>query len=128
MLTRIENGKEIVIGDEEEKAVLMFWSLNESYPQYVGHLMFDGVSEPKHDMVECKKRHTLLLKDACDHEMKSITEQIEIAQENGKDIIDLLAQRKSIRSMVSMDLSEINTIDQLVISVPDTLKKYWTKA
>lgn len=125
MLTKMVDGKTIVCSDEEERLLLMKWALNDKYPQYIGHLTFDGISEPNHDMTECKKRHASLLTQAYEKELKILNDQIEIAQEDGKDITPLFAQRKTLRAMVSQDLSGINTIDELVNSIPELFRKHW---
>lgn len=119
------DGKEILCSDEEERVIRMHWALNDKYPQYVGHLMFDGVNEPIHDIVECKKHHSRLLNQAYEQEMKSVNDLIEIAQEEGKDPTPLLAQRKSLRALASQDLSQIKTVEELIDSVPALFKKYW---
>ena len=122
MLTKIVNGQEIICSEEEERLIRLKWALNDKYPEYVGHLMFDGVSEPKHDMVECRKTHKKWHDAAVDEKIAEINRQYEIAQEDGLDFTTLMQQRKALRKLKEKTFDDCQTVDDLRSSVPDELK------
>jgi len=119
------DGVQIKMSPEEEAHTRAYWALNDQYPLYTGSIAFDGLNAPYVLIDQARINHKELLTGACDIEMKELTKQIEIAQEDGLDTSALFAKRKALRSVPDMDLSGYNTIDELIASVPQDLKKYW---
>lgn len=113
MLTKMVNGKEEACSAEEERVIRMQWDLNDRYPEYCGHLMFDGVNEPKHDMVECKKKHTTLVNSEVQKKIASLNLEIENALENNFVAADLYAKRKALKAQINPTLSEMATVADL---------------
>jgi hypothetical protein len=115
MLTKMENGKELICSDEEEKLIRMMWSLNDKYPDYSGHLMFDGVSEPKHNIEACKFYHRQMVESIIAKKIATVNLNIETAEESGDDSAKktLLQARKSLKGQLSYDDSGWSTIDDL---------------
>lgn len=111
----------IIEQKEPDEFLLSLWALNDQYPEYVGCTRFDGASPAFHDMDECKKCFERKLKKALDDKIATINKNIEIAQENGQDVADLLAQRKSYRANYALDTSSIQTIDELINLYPKDL-------
>lgn len=129
MLKKMVDGKEIILSETEERQQRAYWALNDSYPEYVGHCGWDGVSEPVHDMVECRKHHTSLMNKAVQNSIVDINKKIEIAEEQGNAALreSLLIQRKVIRSHMNKDFNSCKTVQELRSSVPDELKPCWNK-
>lgn len=129
MLTKLIDGKEVILSEKEERQQRAFWALNDKYPEYTGHCGWDGVNEPFHDMVECRKHHKNLLSKAYDTSKADLDKKIEIAQEEGNDAMhkSLLAQRKALRVHLDMNFDGCQTVDQLRSSIPESLKPHWNK-
>ncbi len=106
---------------EPDEFIKAFWALNDKYPQYVSCVCFDGASLPFHDMEECKKTFQKTLSRKLDEKILSINKNIEIAQENGQDVADLLAKRKAYRAYGSLDVSKCQTMDELTNLFPKDL-------
>lgn len=123
MLTKIVDGKELICSEEEERVIRMKWELNDKYPEYVGHLMFDGVTEPKHDMVECRKTHKKLHDAKVDEQIAEINRQIEIAQEEGFETSLYFNIRKHLRKLKEMTFDHCETVEHLKQSIIDVLKE-----
>lgn len=119
------NGEQIALSEQEERTLRAYWALNEKYPLYHGVIAYDGLNDPYILMDQAKICHKDMLAKACDIEMKELTKQIEIAQEDGLDVSALFVKRKALRAMPEMNLTQYNTLDELMASVPDDLKKYW---
>lgn len=113
MLTKMVDGKQVVCSDAEEKVIRMMWDLNDKYPEYSGYLMFDGVNEPKHDMVACKNCHRRLISSIIASKVAAINAKIETAEEAGDDASrkTLLQARGSLKGQLSYDHSGWSTID-----------------
>jgi hypothetical protein len=113
MLTKMVDGKQITCSDSEEKLIRMMWSLNDKYPEYSGHLMFDGVSEPKHNIEACKFSHRQMVESIIAKKIATINLNIETAEESGDDSAKktLLEARKSLKGQLNYDDSIWNTID-----------------
>lgn len=109
------DGKQVVCSDQEEKGIRMHWDLNDKYPEYRGHLMFDGVSEPKHDLVASKFYHRQLIESIVQKKIAAVNLKIEAAEESGDDGAkkSLLQARKSLKSQTGYDDSGWTTIDDL---------------
>lgn len=129
MLTKMVDGKEITLSETEERQQRAYWDLNTKYPEYVGHCRWDGVSEPFHDMVECRKHHARLTNKAIEAARTDINKKIELAEESGDDATKkgLLMKRSALRQNVDKDFSGCKTVDDLRSSVPEELKLYWNK-
>lgn len=129
MLTKLVDGKTIVLSDEEERQQRAFWALNDKYPEYTGHCGWDGVNEPFHDMVECRKHHAKLMGKACQDAIAELRTRIEIAMEDGDTALvnELMVKRKAIRQHIGKDFSSCKTVDDLRSSIPEELKPYWNK-
>lgn len=129
MLKKLSDGKEVLLSDTEERQQRGFWALNEKYPEYVGHCGWDGVNEPFHNIVECRKHHKSLVQKAHDLAKADLTKQIEMAQEDGLSSTEklLFAQRKALRAHLDKDFSSCKTVDELRFSIPEDLKPYWNK-
>jgi hypothetical protein len=129
MLKKMVDGIEQICSDAEEKLIKDFWALNEKYPEYVGHCAFDGVNSSYHDMVECRKHHKHLIAKAHDMAKEDLNKRIEIAQEEGNDLMykSLLPQRKELRMHLSKEFDVCKTVDDLRSSIPEALKPYWNK-
>lgn len=112
---------------EPDEFLKSLWALNDKYPDYVGCTRFDGASFAFHDMQEVKKEFKRILLKGIEKEIASLSERIEIAQENGESIWDLLSQRKNFRTLKDIDISTFNTIEELHAIIPETLKPYWRK-
>lgn len=127
MLTKIIDGKELVLTEKEERQQRAFWALNDKHPEYVGHCGWDGVNEPFHDMVECRKLHAKLINKAYESAKEDLSKKIEIAQEEGNDVMEksLIEQRKNLRSCLDIEFSSCNTVDELKACVPKPLQHYW---
>lgn len=106
---------------EADEFLLSLWALNDKYPDYVGCVRFDGASTAFHDIDECKKFFQAKVNQKIDEKISSINKNIELAQENGQDVTDLLAQRKAVRSYGSLDISSVLTIDELINLYPKDL-------
>ena len=129
MLTKMVDGKTVVLTPNEERQQRAFWDLNTKYPEYSGHCGWDGVSEPFHDMVECRKHHARLTEKAIEAAKQDLNKKIEIAQEEGNAAMhqSLLAQRKALRQHEGKDFNGYVSIEHLRSSVPEVLKPYWNK-
>lgn len=113
MLTKMVDGKSVVCSAEEEKLLRMKWDLNDRYPEYQGHLMFDGISEPKHDIEACKKTHISLVNGQIAKQIALVNDQIEESLENGLDVASLYAKRKSLKVQMNPTLSNMETVADL---------------
>ena len=114
MLTKMVDGKEVVCSEEEERLIRMKWELNDRYPDYCGHIVFDGISEPKHDLVECKKKHAFLVNAEIQKKLDSLKLLIEQSEEDGaSSLVELLSRRKLLKGHANPDLSSVSVIDQL---------------
>lgn len=129
MLKKMVDGIEIICSDEEERLIRMKWALNDQYPEYVGHVAFDGISEPYHVIEDCKKRFYFHLSQAIDKYLKDVNSKIETCEENGDESarLSLLAQRKQAKDLSSLDVSHCTSVQQLSEMVPDQLKNHWFK-
>jgi hypothetical protein len=127
MLKKLVNGEEVVLTEQEERQQRAYWDLNTKYPEYRGHCGWDGVNEPFHDMIECKKHHCRLLDEASQQAISEINAQIETAQENGEPFMHLLQLRKQFKELAKMDLSQYEDIESLKNSVPQELIPSWNK-
>lgn len=123
----MENGVEIICSPEEETVIRQHWALNDKYPEYCGHLMFDGVNPPEHNIEECKKDFLVFLANAATKCLSDIKSKIEIAEENGDGSArdSLISYRKVIKSLLNPDISSVKTIDDLRSAVPEQLKPYF---
>lgn len=106
---------------EPDEHLLAMWALNDKYPDYVTCVRCDGASAPFHDLEECKKEFLKKLTLYLDEKILSINKNIEIAQENGQDVADLLAKRKAYRAYSSLDVSKCQTMDELTNLFPKDL-------
>lgn len=115
MIKKIINGAEVICSDEEERLIRMQWALNDQYPEYSGHLAFDGVSEPYHVMEDCKAKHRQLISFLIGEKVNKINSQLEIAEENYDEELKkiLVSKRKSFKSHAGIDLSSIIKIEDL---------------
>lgn len=113
MLKKMVDGKELICSPEEERVIRMKWDLNTRYPEYVGHLMFDGVNEPKHDMAECKKHHINLVNAEIQKKIDRLNLDIENALENNFVANDLYAKRKALKAQTNPALSKMETVAHL---------------
>lgn len=121
------DGKEVECTPAEEQLFRNFWALNDEYPEYTGHLMFDGATEPKHDMEQCAKHHKTNHDTTVDAKINELNKLIEIQQEEGRDFSDLLQQRKEMRALKDMDFNHCKTVEELRVSIPNQLKDMWKK-
>ena len=98
MLTKLVNGKEVILTEEEEKNTRAYWAMNDKYPDYVGHCGFDGLNPPLHDMVQCKKLYISLINDAIEKKIVSLNNLIEMAREDGDTATEtkLMEQEKRL--------------------------------
>lgn len=117
----------ITVQKEPDEFLKSLWDLNDRYPDYVTCTRFDGASFAFHDMDEVKKEFKRILLKGIEKEISSLSERIEIAQENGESTLDLLSQRKNFRSLKDTDVSTFNTIEELHTLIPESLKPYWRK-
>lgn len=113
MLKKMIDGQEIICSAEEERLIRMKWDLNEKFPEYAGHLSFDGVSEPFHLMDDCKVKHITLVNAEIQKKTDSLNDKIESAQEDGLDTASLFAQRKALKAQRNPDLSKMTKIEHL---------------
>lgn len=119
------DGQRIQLTQQEELNTYAYWDLTKKYPYYSGSIAFDGINPPEILIEQARINHKEILSGVIDAEMKQLNQQIEIAQEDGLDVTDLFSYRKFLRSTLEMDLTGYNSIDELIASVPDQLKKYW---
>ena len=122
----IEPGVHIATDDHPIKKV---WALNDNYPDFVTCVKFDNISDPHHDIEECKILFKEKIKKAFDLFSREITEKINEAEEDGNEIFrkELLLKRKKCREIVLNDLSIFKNLDDLLNSIPEDLKPYWNK-
>lgn len=115
MLKKMVDGVELICSDEEERLILKKWSLNEKYPEYRGHLMFDGISEPQHDLVQCSIHHKGMIEQVISESIEKINRQIEEAEDNGYDSLksDLISKRKSIKSLIQFEEKSFKSVDEM---------------
>jgi hypothetical protein len=111
----------------EKHPITKVWALNEKYPDFATCVRFDNVSEPSHDIEECKVLLREKLKKAFDLFSKEITDKIYEAEEVGdeKSRKEMLLKRKKSRDVVCSDLSLIDNLEDLVSLIPEDLKPYW---
>lgn len=104
-----------------------FWDLNKKYPDFMHAVNFDHASDPQHDIEICKKIFMLKLNAALEKCLKDITLKIEDAEEDGNDELrkQLLAQRKQLKTLANIDLSRVETVDDLIAMKPDQLLPFW---
>lgn len=127
MLTKMVNGKEEILSEQEERQQRAYWALNDAYPEYSGHCGWDGANEPFHNMEECKKHHKKLLKDAYELAKSVINVKIEMAEEevNNEMLKSAIEQRKELRKHLDSTFDHCKTVDDLKASIPEILKPYW---
>lgn len=120
MLKKMVDGIEIICSEQEEAAFRAYWDLNDQYPQYYDAFQFDGVSMPVTNMQRAKELHMLHVKKWVDEKIKSLSEEIQKAQENNdtKLIANLYFQRKSARAILDTDLTQVNTVADLKALLP----------
>jgi len=113
----------ITTTSDDDPLINEYWDLNRKYPDFV------HASSPKHDMEGCKKFFMLKLNVALEKALKDITEKIEAAEEDGEDELrkQLLAQRKQLKALSSIDLSHVETVDELIALKPEQLLEFWEK-
>lgn len=111
----------IEVEKEPTELTKAFWALNDKYPDYVHCVRYDGVNPAFHDLDQCKKSFQKKINDAVDAKISNINKNIEMAQENGQDLTNLLAERKRIRAYSSLDTSQCQTIDDLINLYPKDL-------
>ena len=130
MLKKMVDGKEVICSDEEERLIRMKWALNDQYPEYSGHLAFDGVSEPYHVMDDCKQKFLSYLNRAIDAHQKDVNAKIETCEENGDEQsrISLLIQRKQSKDLYNIDISNCTHVQHLRDIIPEQLKYHWPSA
>lgn len=129
MLTKMVDGIELVCSEEEESVIREYWELNKNYPEYTGHLSFNGVSPPFYYIEECKKQHLNLVKKASELAIKELNDLIEKAQEDGENDLlkELYAKRKVIRKACEIDISQCKTVDELKKTIPACISDHWNK-
>lgn len=118
MLTKMVNGKEIVLSDEEEKVTRMYWKMNTDNPEYIEACCFDGVKEPWYDLDAlrtCKQKMIDRMKISL---MEELTDTINELEDEGKDASDYRKQRAELRSYCP-DLSKLETLEEIKkVSLP----------
>lgn len=122
MLKKLIDGKEIVCSDQEEALIRKRWALNDRFPEYAGHLVFDGINEPSHNIPACRNHHQRLVKSIIENKLEILRKEIEAAQEDGLDTSALFARRKHIKSFVDSDLSWANAIEDLKAHLEEVKK------
>ena len=127
MLKKMVDGKEIICSEEEEALIRKKWFLNETYPDYRGHLMFGGICEPSYNMPGCIGLFLDRLRKAVQLAIDDINAQIESAQEEDEPSLvqELIKKRKQIKILLNVDVSKVKTIDDLISLQPTELKNYW---
>jgi len=115
MLKKMVNGKEIICSDEEEVLIRKMWALNEKYPDFCGHLSFDGVSEPFHDIIECKKKLKQLVAQEIELALTILRDYIEMAEENGDEYLKkvTIGKRKEIKGLLNYKDETWNCVEHL---------------
>lgn len=127
MLKKMVDGIEVICSPEEEAVIRQYWDMNDKYPEYSGHLMFDGVNPPEHNMHECKKHLLNFMNIAVEKCVADINNKIQHAEESGD--IDLknklISDRKIVKSLSNPDLSDCKTVEHLKNSIPERLQFYF---
>jgi hypothetical protein len=127
MLTKMVDGVTIECTPQEEANIRAFWALNEKYIEYVGHIGHDGLNAPNIDMDGARAKHLQYHEKSYALALADLSHQIEVAQENGKDVSLLLSQRKDVRAITPPDLTKAQNLDDLRAAVNPSLKPYWLK-
>ena len=118
MLTKMVDGQTVILSDDEEAQTRASWAMNEKYPLYSGAIGFDGINPPFADIDAAKKIHMQLINGYVMAKIADINTQIETAQEDGDDTTTLFAQRKAMRASSNPDLSNVQTLDDLMALLP----------
>lgn len=113
MLKKLINGYEIYCTEDEEQLIRKKWELNKKFPEYSGHLVFDGISLPYHNLEECKKHHIKIINEILSIKIKTLNNKIEIAQENGENLTNLYLQRKLLRNQLNPNIEKVSKIEEL---------------
>jgi hypothetical protein len=113
------------LSPEEEALTRQFWALNQTYPDYIGHIGWDGVNQPNTDMDGAKKTHTNYHSSSYSKALEGLRHKIEVAEENGQDTSALIAERKHLRTLEKVDTSTAQNFDDLRALVPAELKPFW---
>lgn len=111
--------------DDNMKA---YWTLNDKYPDYIRCVIYDHKSPPYHDMDLCKEVFTRKIIEASKDKIEKINCDIERAEEEGEFVSELFAQRKKIRNLNSIDLSQCDSIEKLTDLWPKELEEYLKKS
>lgn len=117
----------IIKTEEPDELLKSFWSLNEKYPDYVTCMRFDGVNPPYHVIEEAREIFRKKLLSHIEKCIISISENIEIFQEDGLDITELLNLRKKFRSYKNLNLLSCQTVEELESFFPKDLKEFSSK-
>jgi len=115
MLKKMVNGKEVVCSSEEEALIRQRWKMNDTYPEYSGHLAFDGVSPPYHLIEDCKGSHQKFINQIIAEKVKVVNEQLEIAIEDNNiaNQQKLISRRKMLKSYLVIDFTNLHSINDL---------------
>ena len=119
----------VIAPEKPDEFLQELWDLNDKYPDFIHAVKFDHVSSPEHDMDECKKIFMKKITSSLELALKDITLKIEEAEEDGQDELrkQLLAQRKQLKTLSSIDLSLVKSIDDLISLKPAQLQQFWEK-
>lgn len=119
------DGIEVICSEHEEAQIRNKWALNDAYPEYSGHLMWDGVNEPLHHIRDCQQKHKVLVEKIINEKLIGTAIQIEEAQEEGDLIKErvLIARRKYLKSFLNLDFSEYQDIRSLKYHLEEMKEK-----
>lgn len=106
---------QVLCTDDEEDFLAKLRKLEQDYPEYANHVLYDGIREPWHDMNGCKKLHEQLVAKEIQKKLEDFRFQYEEAEENYDEGMKnrIIAKRNEIRSHLHSDISSMKTIQDL---------------
>lgn len=110
-----------VTSHKTDKFMQEYWDLNKKYPEFQTCVEFDHASSPSHNIEECKKLFTVMVEEKLHKSLKNIALQIGMAEEQDNEVLrkQLIVKRKELRTLYNLDLSKVQTVDDLVNLKPE---------